>query len=297
MFKSKKLIFYAVLLFTALLAADLYLVFTRPKELKVIFFDVVQGDSALIKTAEGQNILIDGGPNSRVTQKLGRNLPFYNRDIDLMILTHPHADHLTGLLDVLKRYKVKKVLMNRTEQTTAEYLEFLSLIKQKNIPAVEAAAGLKIVLNQDLFLSVFYAGDDDWQKVYAGKNEPLDLNDTSIVFKLVSSELKVLFTGDISHNVEKYLLAQNYDLSADILKVAHHGSNLSSSVEFLKAVAPRLAVISVGAKNKFGHPGGRVIKNLKDLGVEMKRTDIDGDVVISSKFKVQSAKLQFKIQN
>lgn len=291
MLKSKKLIFYATLLFTAILAADLYLIFTQPKKLEVIFFDAGQGDSALIKTTDRQNILIDGGPNYRVMQKLGKYLSFYNRDIDLMILTHPHADHLTGLLDVLKRYKVKKILMAKTEHATAEYLEFLSQVKQKNIPAIEAGPGLKIVLSENLFLSVFYAGLESWQKVYADKNEPFDLNDTSIVFKLISPELKILFTGDISHNVEKYLLAQNYDLSADVLKVAHHGSNQSSSLEFLKAVTPKMAVISVGAKNKFGHPGGRVIKNLRDLGVETRRTDEEGDVMVKSKIKGQKSKI------
>jgi competence protein ComEC len=245
------------------------------KGLEVNFFDVGQGDSILIKTPDHQRILVDGGPDNKVITKLGENLPFYVKDIDLMILTHPHADHLTGLIEVLKRYKVKKVLSTGVLHTTDEYINWLEEIKKQNIPMEIAKAGETITFGDKIKIEILNPTED-----LAGK-EADSLNNTSVVFKIIFDKTSFLFTGDAEKEVEDKLIG-SADLKADVLKVAHHGSKNSTSQEFLDKVKPQIAVISVGAKNTFGHPSKITLERLESIGAEILRTDKDGDVKILS---------------
>jgi len=256
-------------------------------QLEVIFFDVGQGDSSLIKTPYGQKILIDGGPDNKVIKKLGRNLPFFDREIDLMILTHPHADHVTGLVEVLKRYKVKKILATGVLHDTPEYLTWLSEIKKQNIPFEVVAGKQKIGLGDKLRLEILYPLENLANKKVAFGNGPQALgkrlNNTSIVAKLIYDQTSFLFTGDIEEEIEQELLKiYGHDLKADVLKVAHHGSDSSTSEEFLRAVMPWIAVISVGKNNRFNLPDYRIVKRLENKGVHLYRTDKDGDVIMTS---------------
>ena len=242
----------------------------------MIFFNVGQGDSALINLLGDNEILIDGGPDNTVLYKLGKYLPIYNRDIELMILTHPHADHVTGLVSVLKKYKVERVMYTGVEYESEIYGEFLESVKGDRVSRVDRVD--KVILGENIFLEVIYPKDiEDIENIE-------DVNDTSIVFKLDTSDKDFLFTGDISVEVEKYILENinNLEIKTDVLKVAHQGAETSSSQEFLEIVDPEAAVISVG-KNSFGHPSLRVIKRLERLGVEVYRTDVEGDVVFKIK--------------
>jgi competence protein ComEC len=248
----------------------------QDNKLEVNFFDVGQGDAILIKTPDHQKILIDGGPDNTIINKLGENLPFYDKEIDLMILTHPHADHVTGLVEVLKRYKVKKILATGVLQNTSEYIAWLEEIKKQKIPMEIAQAGQIISFGENLKLEILYPLED-----LSGKQFE-NLNNSSVVGKLTFGKTSFLFTGDAETEVEEKLLNAGVDFKVDVLKVAHHGSKNATSQEFLDKVQPKFAVISVGAKNKFGHPSQGTINRLEKMNAQVFRTDKDGDVKILS---------------
>jgi len=213
--------------------------FESRQNLLVTFFDVEQGDSIFIETPNGNQILIDGGPNDRILGKLGRTLPFWDRSIDLVILTHPEKDHLAGLVDVLDRYKVGAALWTGVEHSTAEYREWVSALEEKNTPTFIARVGQRVKIGSDITLDIL-APFDDWNGKTATK-----LNDTGIVSRLQHGKISMLFTGDISKSVERRLLFESLNsklliLDSDVLKVGHHGSKTSSIEEFLNAVSPGL---------------------------------------------------------
>ncbi len=241
----------------------------------VTFFDIGQGDAALVRTKFGQTILIDGGPDRTILQKLGAAMPWGEKSIDLVILSHPHADHVTGLTYVLERYRVRQVLMTGAVHTTPEYLRFLELVKEQNIPTTIARAGQRFTLDGDVAVEVLWP-----EQSFVGVRVD-DLNDTSIVNRVTFGARSVMFTGDTPSANEAALLAQGADLKADILKVSHQGSRTSSSEEFVRAVSPAVAVISVGAKNRYGHPHADVVQRLQRLVPTVLRTDQVGDITFT----------------
>ncbi len=245
---------------------------SRNQELKVYFFDVGQGDAILIRTPSRQNIVIDGGPDNSFITKLGETLPFYDKTIDLMVLTHPHDDHLFGLIEVLKRYQVKQVLSTGVIHTTDAYLDWLKIIRDKKIPLKVAQAGQKYIFGQ-IELKVLYPFQDFTNQ------QVENLHEAMVVVQLVYGEVKIMFTGDLEEAGETEILKQYQpELHSQLIKIAHHGSTTSSNNDFLKAIAPQFAVISVGADNKFGHPSLRIIRRLEKLGIKIYRTDQAGDI-------------------
>ncbi len=246
----------------------------QEQKFEIIFFNIGQGDSALINLPGNNEILIDGGPDSTVLYKLGKYLPVYNRDIELMILSHPHADHTNGLNFVLNRYQVKQVMHTNIKYNSEKYQNFLEKTKKLNIKTLKPEKNKKINFNNNI-LEIIYPLQD------ISKKDFKDINDSSIVFRLITNKgYKILFTGDISIDIEKEILekVKKENLTADILKVGHQGSITSSDQEFLQAVSPDYAVISVG-ENKFGHPSLRVLRRLQRLGTKILRTDKDGNIV------------------
>jgi len=246
------------------------------KNLKVIFLDIGQGDSILINTPQGKNILIDGGPDNTVIQKLGKYLPFYDKDIDIMILTHPHDDHVVGLVEVLRRYKVKEIYYTGVIHTSPSYLNWLEEIKKEGATLNLVDHPFNLDLEEDLTFKFLFPTESFLDKRVD------NLNNTSIINQLVYKNKTFLFTGDAEIELEEELINGDLDLESNILKVCHHGSKTSSSREFLEAVQPEIVIISVGQNNKFGHPSYRTIKNLQKIGAQIYRTDRDGDVVIKS---------------
>jgi len=253
-----------------------WLTYHQPSRLEVDFLDVGQGDAILIKTPGGQNILIDGGPDKTVIKRLGENLAWWDKQIDLMILTHPHDDHVTGLIEVLKRYGVKRILYTGAAHNAPNYLAWLKTARDKKVPLTIIDKAQTVNLGEQTKLEILYPGRSLLNKTLA------DLNDSSIIIKLVHGQNKFLLTGDAGLEVEKTLLAGEADLAADILKVGHHGSEYSTSQEFLEKIKPRIAVIQVGAGNDFGHPNLRIIKRLERTGAEIFRTDLSGTVKMIS---------------
>lgn len=243
--------------------------------LEVIFFDVGQGDAAFIETPERVQILIDGGPSSVILEKLGREMPFWDRTIDLVVLTHPEKDHMAGLLEVLKSYTVKNILWTGVVRNTAEYKEWVKLIQEEGAEIVISGGPTSLQIGERSDLDVLYPFDS-----LEGK-EFKDSNNTSIVLKLTFGETSFLFTGDATKSVEGQLSREaGQQLEADVLKVGHHGSKTSTSKEFVEAVSPKIAVISAGKDNRYGHPHQEVLDNL--AGIKVLRTDLDGDIKIIS---------------
>ncbi|MCK5686003.1 MBL fold metallo-hydrolase [bacterium] len=244
----------------------------RAGQMHITYFDVGQGDAILIQTPFGQNILIDGGEDEKIIKSLSEELPWWDKRIDLMILTHPHSDHVGGLLDVLKRYDVLKILYTGAIHNSPDYIAWLKLIEEKKIDLNIINHPQKILLGDDLFLDIIYPRaqtDIDSQK---------NLNNTSIVAKLIYGQTSFLFMGDSEIEVEEILLEDKNKLSADVLKLGHHGSDTSSSADFLEIVDPDYAVIEVGEANRFDHPSPRIIKRLERADIEIFRTDIDGSI-------------------
>lgn len=242
------------------------------RKASIAFLDVGQGDAILIKTPFGQNILIDGGPDSSVIGKLEDELPWWDRTIDLAVLTHPHDDHVAGLIDVFKRYHVKKILYSGVVHDSPAYLEWLKLVRDQSVPLAIIDRPQKIIFGSDCFFDILYP-----RSSFLGLSVP-NLNNSSLVAKFVCANDSVLFTGDAESEVEAELIEGGVDLHARILKTGHHGSDTSSSEKFIKAVSAEKAVISVGADNKFGHPSLRTLKRLERSDAEILRTDLSGTI-------------------
>jgi len=242
--------------------------------LEIVFFDVGQGDAEFIETPSKQQILIDGGPDMSVLEKLGKAMPFYDRYIDLVILTHPERDHMNGLIEVIKRYNIGAIITSGVIRDTQEYKEWINIIKQRNIPVYAVKAGEVLDLGDNVKMEILYPLESFYTK------ELSDTNKTSVVAKLVYGNFETLFTGDIEKSSETELVNSGEDISADIIKIAHHGSKTSTTEAFLNAVNAFLAVIEVGKDNSYGHPHQEVLDRLKNL--EILQTAQKGDIKIIS---------------
>ncbi len=254
--------------------------------LETVFLDVGQGDAILIKTPKSQTVLIDGGPNNKILEKLGKYLQPLQKRIDLIILTHPHADHVSGLVEILRRYDIGLVILNGAEIKTDVYAEFLKAAKTNNIQILVAEAGQAIHFDDNLEFDVLSPANSD-RKVFNKKSEGFgsggnDVNDSSIVGKLIYNNFSIMFMGDATFKIENQLLAYGDSLKSDILKVGHHGSKYSSFTNFLKMVAPKAGIIEVGAKNFYGHPSPAALSRLGMFNVNIFRTDQNGDIRILS---------------
>ena len=233
---------------------------------KVIFFDVGQGDAIFIETKEGYQILIDGGPSRAVLGKLSKQLPFWDNSLDLVILTHPEKDHLAGLIGVLESYKVDMILWTGIKNETALFEDWEKALEAEGAKVIVANAPQRI----GSYGEVLYPA--------AGVQER-ELNDTSIVTRWIIGNTSFLLTGDITRKIEKKLISLN--IASSVLKVAHHGSKTSSSMEFLREVNPNIAVIQVSERNSYGHPDPNILKRLNDLGISVLQTSEEGDIVFT----------------
>jgi len=283
---SKKVILFLTgfLFCLNILAWQAVFVLNQPQFLKVNFLDVGQGDSIFIQTPQNHQILIDGGPNSAILGKLGHYLPFWDRTIDLVILSHPDKDHMSGILDVLERYKVDYFLWTGVIKNNAENKKLSALLEKiQNIPPKFLLASLMGKTEPSRVLTVkvgtkIKAGNVSIDILYplenlAGQEFKSFVNETSVVNKITYGNNSFLFVGDIGFSQEKLLS----NLKSDVLKVAHHGSKYSTSNLFLENVKPEFAVIEVG-KNSYGHPTPEVLQRLNNFGIKIFITQRDGDI-------------------
>jgi len=245
-------------------------------KLAVYVLDVGQGDAIFIETPDDYQILIDGGPDKNVLYELGKVMGFWDRSIDAVVLTHPHSDHVGGMVEVLRRYQIDKVYMTGVVHTSSDYLTFLNVVNEKDIPVHEVSESFVLNLDNDINFEFLYP----LQSFARLRVE--NLNNTSIVNRLVYNDTSILLTGDLETEGEEELIASNQDLSVDILKAGHHGSSTSSKDEFLITVRPDYAVISVSDDNSFGHPSSRTLKRMERLGIKVFRTDQQGMITLIS---------------
>jgi len=252
-------------------------------ELTVTFFDVGQGDCTLIVSPTGKRVLIDGGP-PEAGERLLAALAAHRVDLlDLIILTHPHADHLGGLKKVVGALPVRMFLDSGYPSTSPLYVGLLGALSARGVAVKQAAAGRQIELGGGALLTLL-GPPTPWLT-----STRSDINANSVVARLAWQDRSALFTGDAEPETERWLLAQSPagreagSLRAELLKVAHHGGRFSSTLQLLQAVAPRLAVISVGATNDYGHPTPEALARLAQVGARVLRTDQDGEVTVRSR--------------
>lgn len=270
--KNFKYYFLGALFLGAIFVWHAVLAETR-NGLKIAFLDVGQGEAIFVEAPNGNQILIDGGPNKAVLRELPRQMPFYDRTIDAIILTHPHLDHYAGFNEVMKKYKVNLEIDSGTKNKGAGFVEFENLTKDKNIKKIYAKRGMRVNLDRDLYLDILLP---------VVNNENLSEHDEMLVSRLVYKNNSFLLTGDMEDNLENYLLAMGSDLKSDVLKAGHHGSKTSTSESFLGWVNPDLAVISAGKGNKYGHPHQEVTERLARFEIPVLRTDEKGTIIVKS---------------
>ena len=252
-------------------------IFSLPdNQLHLVFCDVGQGDAILIYQGSTQ-VLIDGGPNQKVLNCLSHHLPFWDREIEMIVVTHSDADHITGLVDVIERYDVKQFVISSLGKDSAVFEEFKKAVLGKKSAVYFPEAEDKIKLNS-LELAVLWPQSQE--KVLGVAATEKEVNETSIVLQLSYGNFDVLLPGDISAKIESQLDLKD----VEVLKVAHHGSKYSTSEEYLKKIDPELAIISVG-RNSFGHPTKEVIERLLNQNIKILRTDQNGEIEIVSNGK------------
>lgn len=243
------------------------------KDLSVSFLNVGQGDSALIQKDDFQ-ILIDGGPNNSLLPEIGQIMPPLDHKIDLIILSHPHADHISGLNAILDRYEIGEIYFTGVIFSSAQYISFLDKIKNKQIPLIVPSLNASKSFAQSGSINFLWPGDR-----FSSKSED-NLNNTSLVTRICYFSSCVLFMGDLEKDGQAEMLAQYAGkedlLKSDIIKIPHHGSNNALLPALYELVRPQYAVIEVGKDNQFGHPHQTVIDYLKEKSIQAFRTDQDG---------------------
>jgi competence protein ComEC len=229
-----------------------------PARLRVAVLDVGQGDAILIQTPDGKDILVDGGPGRAVLRGLGDELPWRDRSIELMVLTHPQADHMDGLIDVFARYDVGRVIAGPGVQASAGWTAWHDAARGEGVTVENAVQGMALDLGDGVRLDVL--GPD------AAEAADPKINNTGVVIRVAWLDVSILLTADIEARAERALLNDGVDLGATMLKVGHHGSKTSSTPEFLAAVNPAVSVVSSGKDNPFGHPAPEVVDRLAGYG-------------------------------
>lgn len=284
MSKDKKILLIPFIFLILLLGCVFYYRYNthRPQEFKITFLDIGQGDATLIQFNNGQKMLLDCGIDKQILSQLGEALPFYDRTIDYLMVSHPDLDHYGGCIGVLKNYKVKQIITNGQKKYDPLWKIFdqamqnegaeIKIISSPQVWTIASSTLEFLSPDKDLVLDV----DAD------------DSNNYSIVFRLKNNNKSFLFTADMEMPLEqallkKYCIVTSTEpcpaLQSDILKVGHHGSGSSSGEDFLQAVGAKKGVISSGKNNKYGHPSRRVLKKLERAGMEILRTDRLGSIV------------------
>lgn len=274
---KNKFFYFAAAVLLIFFAYFAYQIYVEVKPLQVVFLDVGQGDSILIQKGTKQ-ILIDGGPSGKTELvELGKYLPYFDREIEVVIATHPDRDHIGGLVDVARNFKIGKVIATGAEKETAVFKEWKDILEYNRIETLEALRGDEITF-----------GDAKMQIIFPGSSVDSlagDANNKSVVARLDFGGSSFLFTGDIESPAEKEILASGENVDVNFLKVAHHGSKYSSSEAFLDAASPETAIISVGANNSYGHPTEVVLEALQKRNINILRTDENGDIIFKCKIK------------
>jgi len=288
-------------------------------KLHIVVCDVGQGDAILVEQGFNQ-VLIDGGPSGeKVLRCLRQEMPFWDRRIELIVMTHSDFDHINGLSDVIERYSVIEFLSGDglKMSSSLEHLREVLGAKKVKVGVVEMGGGVRVVdrdTGEKLEFEVWWPSEVNREKLAmlsddlraesdyqilglsAKKGSKQSNNWRSVVLELKWHNYRALFTGDADFQAERDMLQAGVVEPVDYIKIGHHGSKSSSSLEFLKTLKPKLAVISVGKKNRYGHPSREVLERLRELGIKVERTDLDGvvEVVVDSSgsWKIEREKVK-----
>lgn len=283
---NRKWVYGALISFLALafILGGIIFYAKNSRNLKVIFFDVGQGDAILISQGNNQ-MLIDGGKNGKtILEKLGRYIPFWDRNIEAVVATHPDSDHIGGLIDVANAYNISAVLETGAQSDSQTYKSWEEMINNGRTEKISAGRGISINFPyNNVKAEILYP---PLSIEFLDKSSA---NQYSVVMKLNSGEDSFLFTGDLPSDKEFEIISAEFAQDSRVLKVAHHGSRYSTSDEFLNSVNPEEAVISVGKNNSYGHPAPEIIERLLKHGVKIWRTDEMGDVMYKCKVTASPA--------
>lgn len=265
-----------LLLFLLVVTAIIWYVALRVRAesdiLTVAFLNVGQGDAIFIEAPNGNQVLIDAGPSKGVLREIGRVMPFFDRSIDLVIATHPDADHIGGLPTLFERYSVDTLLDTGLTADTDVYIVFEEMLEQQAIQRLRPSRGTRITLDEGIVLSILFPDREVGD---------MESNSASLIARLVYGESEFLFTGDAPQSIENYVASLG-DIESDVLKVGHHGSKTSTSEYFIAAVSPKYAIISAGVDNRYGHPHEEVIGRLKEAGIEILETANTGTIIFET---------------
>lgn len=247
---------------------------TKIKDLTVEYIDIGQGDCSLIRLPDGRNMLIDGGTQATANQ-LTEHLKNLNiTDIDILVATHPHEDHIGGLDNVINNFSIGEVFMPQISKedmpTTRIYEQFLEAVKAKGCSVTRAAAGTVISNEEHLEICCLSPASSNYG----------NLNNYSVVIKMTYYDITFLFMGDAETEIEKQIMKDYPDLGADVIKVGHHGSVTSSSAKFIKQISPAVAIISCGIDNRYGHPRPEILSRYQKSGADIYRTDKQGNITV-----------------
>lgn len=276
--KKKKIISSIIGIIVVLLAGYFGIDLTQdskvPKdsELMISYMDVGQGDAAYIKV-NGNDILIDAGPRSNSKELLEQLKAKNIDDFELVIATHPHEDHIGGMVDVFKEYEVKAFYSPKITHTTKTYENLVKAVKDEGLKTKELKSGMVIDLGEGAKFEVFTPQKSEYE----------ELNDYSPIMKLSFGDTSYLFTGDAEKLAEEEALAKyKTSLDSDVIKFGHHGSSSSSSNAFIEAVSPKYGIISCAKDNKYGHPHRETLDIIKKYNIKTFRTDTDGEIILTS---------------
>ena len=277
MHTAKRYILWSVFLLfiVATLFGVLYQHAPQKTDLSVSFLDVGQGDAIFIQTPDGVQVLVDGGPKENVMAKLKEVMPRGDTTIDMIVVTNPDSDHISGFSSVLDTYRVDGVLLAGTRSTTETYKGLMKKIEAKHVRQIGAYKDTQIALGNGAILSVLFPDQvvRGWER-----------NDGSIVMRLSYKDTSVMLMGDATAETEKLILStsDHTKLSSHILKLGHHGSRTSTSEEWLDVVSPTVAIVSAGENNSYGHPHPEVVERLVERGIEVRQTGLDGTITYIS---------------
>jgi competence protein ComEC len=300
-------VLFAIALVAVIIVGALYKLRHPPQEvptpfvtqgrLQIYALDVGQGDSALIITPEGKSVLIDAGPPQAGDEVVAELRKKNVRSLDLAVATHPHADHIGGMRPVIENFEVKNFLDSGKDYTSKEYERMRRAILEKGIKFIPAKKGMKFDLDSGVKIEVLNPqGNGQWiEKVREGGSLE---NANSVVLRLSYGNFAMLFTGDAETETEEAIMNSSAQLRAQVLKVGHHGSRYATSARFLKEVGPEAAVISCGADNRYGHPTKQTLDRLRKAGVNIFRTDQNGEIAIVSDgntFEIHAARQSIQV--
>ncbi len=235
----------------------------------VHYIDVGQGDSIFVKLPNGENILIDAGDNDAGVDVAGYLKDLKVKEIDYLVATHPHSDHIGGMDDVINRFDIGTMYMPDVTHNTSTFSSLLDAIEENDVKLKVAKAGVNILKQENLSIDILSPDSRTYE----------DMNNYSVVLKITYGNTGFLFTGDAEKEVENKLKS---NLKSNVIKIGHHGSHTSTGEKFLQKVSPEVAVISVGEGNDYGHPHAKVMECLERNNIKVFRTDYDGTVVIGS---------------